>query len=89
MKFIQPQVFLTSFTCPHCGVLAKQDSSMKKYNGKSVATHKTSSRHLSVGNCQHCNNCTLWVEEKLYFPNAILVDNILSGNLRKQRFEYN
>jgi len=25
MKYIQPKALAASFTCPHCGVLSKQD----------------------------------------------------------------
>jgi hypothetical protein len=69
MKFIQPQVFLDSFTCPHCGAISKQDWWMKNWEGHNYNTNKAYNP-LRVGNCHHCKNSTLWVEEKMYFPDT-------------------
>lgn len=69
MKYIQPQVFLSSFTCPHCGAIAKQDWWMKRWHGDTVNNNKDF-HPLRVGICQHCLNTTLWVEEKMYFPDT-------------------
>lgn len=67
MKFIQPQVFLDAFTCPHCGAIAKQDWWMKRWIGDIV--NKDRSLHpLRVGICQHCKSSSIWVENVMYFP---------------------
>ncbi|KAA0992443.1 DUF4145 domain-containing protein [Dyadobacter aurulentus] len=67
MKYIQPQVFIKSFTCPHCGAIAKQDWWWRWWNSTQTA-HPKESHPLRVGTCQHCDNVTLWVEDKMYFP---------------------
>lgn len=67
MKYIQPQVFAMSYTCPHCGAIAKQDWWMKNWNGATLNANKEI-HPLRVGICQHCNKTTLWVEEKMFYP---------------------
>lgn len=69
MKYIQPQVFSTSFTCPHCGAIAKQDWWMKRWYGDNPNQNKES-HPLRVGTCHHCQKTTLWVEDKMYFPDT-------------------
>ncbi len=69
MKYIQPQVFLDSFTCPHCGAIAKQDWWMRQWGGgKQNEDRKI--HPLRVGTCQHCRESTLWVVEKMYYPDS-------------------
>lgn len=67
MKYIQPQVFAKSYTCPHCGAIAKQDWWMKRWIGDR-ANDNAAIHPLRVGTCQHCNNTTIWVEDKMYYP---------------------
>jgi hypothetical protein len=67
MKYIQPKVFLNSFTCPHCGAIAKQDWWMRRWQGD----HFSNDRDLHpirVGTCQHCNKTTLWVIDNMCYP---------------------
>ena len=69
MKYIQPQVFQNSFTCPHCGAIAKQDWWMRRWSGN----HQNDNIYihpLRVGICHHCQKTTLWVEDKMYFPDT-------------------
>lgn len=66
MKYIEPKVFEKSYTCPHCGVLSKQDWTHDNwYFGGNVSP---SQANLITGHCQHCNNHTLWIGNKMYFP---------------------
>ncbi|RXQ95593.1 DUF4145 domain-containing protein [Ancylomarina salipaludis] len=66
MKYLQPQVYSSSFTCPHCGAIAKQDWWSKMWSG---GIHSNSDHMpLRVGQCQHCNKNTLWVMDKMYYP---------------------
>ena len=68
MKYIAPKVFQDSFTCPHCGVLAKQDWWSIQWNGAfSVAIE---SRPLRIGSCQHCKKSTVWIIESLQYPDT-------------------
>ena len=69
MKYIQPQVFLNSFTCPHCGAIAKQDWWMQRWLGDTVNNNKDI-HPLRAGKCHHCQESTLWVEDKMYFPDT-------------------
>jgi hypothetical protein len=69
MKYIQPEVFLNSFTCPHCGAIAKQDWWMKRWRGDNPNDNETI-HPLRVGTCQHCQETTVWVEDKMYFPDT-------------------
>jgi Domain of unknown function (DUF4145) len=66
MKYVEPKVYADSFTCPHCGVLSKQDW---RYDNWYFGGHETrESAELRTGNCQHCKNHTLWIKEKMFFP---------------------
>lgn len=67
MKYIQPEVFANSFTCPHCGAIAKQDWWMRDWTGEMVS-HDVKINPLRVGTCQHCNKSTFWVEDKMFYP---------------------
>ena len=66
MKYIQPTVLANSFTCPHCGTIAKQDwwsSTWDGFRGQS-SEHKS----IKVGKCQHCEKHTMWIEERMSHP---------------------
>jgi hypothetical protein len=69
MKYIQPQVFANSYTCPHCGAIAKQDWWMKRWYGDNPNQNRDS-HPLRVGSCHHCQKATLWVEDKMYYPDT-------------------
>ncbi|MFI5453640.1 DUF4145 domain-containing protein [Pedobacter sp. UC225_61] len=66
MKYIKPIVFGNSFTCPHCGVLSKQDWTYDNWHFKGQQSPK--SADLVTGHCQHCNDHTLWVKDKMFYP---------------------
>jgi transcription elongation factor Elf1 len=66
MKYIQPIVYGKSFTCPHCGTLSKQDWWDTDWNMQTYAQQKDNA--IKVGYCQHCEKNTLWVQDKMYFP---------------------
>ena len=67
MKYIQPEVFAGSFTCPHCGTLAQQTWWSRDWNG---VEHHEKRCELRIGNCTHCRQNTLWIKEKMYFPDT-------------------
>ncbi|VDH04623.1 DUF4145 domain-containing protein [Bergeyella zoohelcum] len=68
MKYIQPKVFENSFTCPNCGVLAKQNWCCA--TGNLVNYGISHSKHFLIrtGCCQHCEKYTVWVLDKMVFP---------------------
>lgn len=66
MKYIAPEVFSSSFTCPHCAAIAQQtwwERSFEDcvYGGSHL-------NQIRVGTCHHCNKHTLWVEEQILYP---------------------
>lgn len=70
MKYIQPQVFSNSYTCPHCGAIAKQDWWYRRWQGDQPPGVTKEACPVRFANCQHCNKRTLWVEDKMYFPDT-------------------
>ncbi|MBA7542878.1 hypothetical protein ES705_35203 [subsurface metagenome] len=65
MKYIAPKAGEKSFTCPHCGVLSKQEwisENMNLYNESFQANI------VKSGLCQHCGEHTLWIREKMFYP---------------------
>ena len=68
MKHIHPKLHQESFTCPHCGVLAKQDWQAR---GLKFETFGQRDRNiLSSATCQHCKETSIWIEDKMYFPDT-------------------
>lgn len=68
MKYIEPSVYAKSFTCPHCGVLSKQDWTFDNWYFKGNVS--STEAKLRTGHCQHCNNHTLWIEDKMFYPDT-------------------
>lgn len=68
MKYIQPGRGLRSFTCPHCEVLSRQyqhSTSVKSLGGNNGYS---SGDWLASSICEHCNEATLWLGEKMIYP---------------------
>ncbi|WP_051169887.1 DUF4145 domain-containing protein [Mesoflavibacter zeaxanthinifaciens] len=68
MKFVKPEVFSNNFTCPNCGVLSKQDWWSVKWSGSRDSGHRREYENLRVGKCHNCNENTLWVQDKMHYP---------------------
>ena len=69
MNYIEPKAFAKSFTCPHCGTLSKQrwwQTDWKRQRGYQFEEEYP----IRIGTCDHCFVSTLWVEDKLYFPDT-------------------
>lgn len=77
MKYINPAVFEGSFTCPHCGSIAQQKWWSIGWNGNNYMSEE--SNELRIGNCTHCYQNTLWIIDKMYYPD--------SGNVPFPNFE--
>lgn len=65
MKYIEPEALETKFTCPHCEAISQQnwwgiDWDQKKYS--------LSQSDIRISTCFQCNENTLWIEEKMYYP---------------------
>ncbi|MCK0134915.1 DUF4145 domain-containing protein [Arenibacter sp. S6351L] len=68
MKYIQPKVFEKSYTCPHCGTISQQNWWKRKWNGNDHI--QAESTPLRVGICQHCGEPSIWVMDKMYYPDS-------------------
>ncbi len=66
MKYINPTVFEGSFTCPHCGAIAQQNWWSIAWNGSKYMD--SDSNILRIGCCNHCDKNTLWIKDKMYYP---------------------
>lgn len=66
MKFIQPEVYLKSFTCPHCSAIAQQEWWGRSFNNSCYNNDHYD--QIRVGHCQHCNAYTLWVVDHMVYP---------------------
>ena len=68
MKYLQPEVYGQLFTCPHCDAIAKQDW---QHIGWNFNRHPQPEKNsIKVGTCQHCNQSSLWIDDKMYYPNT-------------------
>jgi hypothetical protein len=67
MTYIKPEVFEKSFTCPHCGAIAKQNWWMIGFSKSNYANKE--SNEIRVSACDHCKEHTLWIFDKMYYPN--------------------
>jgi hypothetical protein len=66
MKYKNPGVFEGSFTCPHCGTVAQQNWWSIAWNGNNYPNRKDNDLRISY--CTHCGQNTLWIEDKMFFP---------------------
>lgn len=67
MEYIQPEVFKSSFNCPHCGVISQQfwkQSTWDIYNHYVIKEDNP----IRVSQCHHCKEHSLWVWDKMVFP---------------------
>lgn len=68
MTYINPVVFGNSFTCPHCGAIAKQNWWNIGFDKKNYSDQE--SNKIRVGSCDHCEEQTLWIMAEMFYPNV-------------------
>lgn len=68
MNYIAPKVLISSFNCPHCWAIAKQDWWTEAWDQKNYS--QLEHRQIRVSACQNCNKHTLWVMETMVFPDT-------------------
>ncbi|RPD40601.1 DUF4145 domain-containing protein [Chitinophaga barathri] len=68
MKYIDPTVYAGSFTCPHCGAIAMQSWWQRGWDSGSYPGRD--SNPVRVGKCHHCAGNTLWIMDKMYYPDT-------------------
>jgi len=70
MKYVAPQSGLKAFTCPHCGVLARQYHS---YNIGDLSERGVyadlNMNPVRVSKCEHCEQICLWHFNQMVYPN--------------------
>lgn len=68
MKYITPKAFATSFTCPHCGAIAQQEWWCTDWDR---SPHPDWDENpIRVGTCMHCKKSTLWIANRMYYPDT-------------------
>lgn len=68
MKHIQPKLHQQSFTCPNCGVLAKQEWDARGLRFESFGNQNKN--FLGSATCQHCGETSIWIKDKMFFPDT-------------------
>lgn len=71
MSFIAPSINQKSFTCPHCGVLARQykwGHELKQASQGIYSEEVIERAPLKVTRCENCGCNCLWVGELYVFP---------------------
>jgi hypothetical protein len=87
MKYIQPEVLLNSFTCPHCGTISKQDWRTRNLYFNDASTNESA---LRIGRCQHCDDITIWLWTKMMYPetgNCPFPNSEMPENVKKLYLE--
>lgn len=81
---ITPNLNIPSFHCPHCGVLAEQTWSKNiqcSYQGLlpngGFAHTQYYLQNTLIAKCTHCQNISMWVDEKMVYP---LTGNVEMAN---------
>ncbi|HNV87659.1 MAG TPA: DUF4145 domain-containing protein [Methylotenera sp.] len=86
MKYIAPKVHEGSFTCPHCNAISQQTWWSISLDATGYVNHKYGEGALRVGNCTHCTNKTIWLNEKLLYPTtstAPIANSEMPQNVRE------
>lgn len=86
MNYLKPTVLAISFTCPHCGVLSKQDWWCRTWGDERIFNRKDMDHEIKVGHCHACSKRTLWIDRTMYFPdngNAPLPNPDMPENVAK------
>ena len=84
MKYIQPTVNAGSFTCPHCGAISQQSWWHRGWQGNQMAND--AQNHIRVSGCTHCGQHTVWIDNKMYYPdngNAPFPNPEMPANVKK------
>ncbi len=86
MTYIAPVRNLKAYTCPHCGVIARQycysvpENRLVQGNGHHYDIHVIASTV-----CEHCSKFSLWVGMRMVYPNrgnAPVANEDMPGDVR-------
>lgn len=73
MSFVAPSLTVKSFTCPHCGVLARQRKwgyVLAEPSRAVYPEHVLGDAALKVSLCESCGENCLWVRDNFVFPHV-------------------
>ncbi len=66
-KVVPPSYKNSSFNCPHCNAFSHQNwDDIHHYAGG----HYNEVNNLKIAFCTHCNDFSIWLKEKIIFPNT-------------------
>ncbi len=71
MTYIAPSILEKSFTCPHCGVLARQQKwgfEIKQPSQALYPEKNIQNAPLRITKCEHCENNCLWIGDTYVYP---------------------
>jgi len=66
MTFIMPEVLEPKFTCPHCNAITQQHWESRRWNLDH--SNSTAGEHVHSAYCTHCKGYSIWVDEKMLYP---------------------
>jgi hypothetical protein len=69
MTYIAPQVFSGKYTCPICGAIAMQRWQHVHWD-LSTRNADRNRNDIRVGTCDQCQKTTLWLKDKMLFPDT-------------------
>jgi hypothetical protein len=69
MKYIAPQRGIKAYTCPHCGVYARQYHFSVTGKDFSGSNSYTDNDWLASSVCEHCGAAALWFQNQMIYPN--------------------
>jgi hypothetical protein len=69
MKYVAPDREKKSFTCPHCGVLARQYQYSVSESDLGGGNNYSPNDWLASTICEHCKAPTLWLNKSMLYPN--------------------
>lgn len=68
MEYLKPEAMKSSFTCPHCDTISEQHWWGRTWNDNGVID--PSAGDILVSTCTHCGKHTVWIDNKMYFPDT-------------------
>lgn len=69
MKYVAPVSGLKAFTCPHCGVLARQYHFSVTNPDLGGATTYARSDPIATSICENCGKYAIWHSHQMVYPN--------------------
>lgn len=86
MTYIAPTPNLRAYTCPHCGVIARQYYNSMPNNHLTQRDWRNYAGHAVMSTiCEHCDQFSLWVGMQMVYPNrgsAPVANEDMPGDVR-------